>query len=285
MTRDNEKRSGAAVTPPVGAFPQQTESAAPVLKFAAPSEIVELPSQGKFYPEGHALHGVTSVEIRHMTAKEEDILTNTSLIKKGVAIDRMLENIIVSPKVSVSEFLAGDKNALTVAARITGFGADYKTKVRCPACGETANFQFDLNEHAVIDGTETPEGVEATENGTFVFTGLPSCEHAVEVRLMTGRDEQALAKASDQKKKHNLPPTLVTDQLKMVIVAVGGSTQPQDINFFVENMPLVTTKRLRSLYRQVTPNIDLTQDYSCKNCEFEERMEVPFSTEFFWPKQ
>jgi len=282
--RDNDKRSGAAVDAPLGAFSHSDEGK-PVLQFSAPTEIVELPSQGKFYPEGHPLYGLTSVEIRHMTAKEEDILTNVSLIKKGTAIDRMLQNILVSPKVEVSEFLAGDKNALTVAARITGFGPNYATKVRCPSCGETKDFEFDLNDHKTIDGTNLPDGVESTETGTFMFSKLPGFTGSVEIRLMTGQDEKSLAQAAEQKKKHSLPPTMITDQLKMVIVSVAGSNKPVDIGYFVDNMPLLTTKKLRSLYKEITPNIDLTQEYSCSNCDYEESMEVPFSTEFFWPKQ
>jgi len=280
MTRDNEKRSGAAAMPPVGALP--SEGAGAPLMFSAPTEIVDLPSKGKFYPEDHPLRDVAEIEIRHMTAKEEDILTNVALIKKGVAIDRMLQNIIKTPNVEVEQMFSGDKNALTVAARITGFGANYEPKVRCPACQATTEFSFDLNEHKVIDGTELPDNVKNTANGTFMISDLPACEHVVEVRLMTGRDERALAKSQEQRKKNNLPPTLVTDQLKMVIDSVGGSTQPADINAFVDTMPLRTAKALRRIYSDITPNVDLTQNFVCSKCEHEEQMEVPFSTEFFW---
>lgn len=281
MTRDNEKRSGAGGQPPMSALPSDGGG----LKFTAPSEIVELPSKGKFYPSDHPLHGVTEIEIRYMTAKEEDILTNAAFIKDGTAIDRMVQNIIIAPKVDVSQMLAGDKNALTVAARITGFGAKYETKVRCPACGTTSEYAFDLNEQKVNDCSELPENVKLTPNGTFMISDLPGCEYDVEVRLMVGRDEQALAKNQEKKKKHKLNPTLVTDQLKMIIQSVGGSNQPKDINQFVESMPMVTTKALRKLYKEITPNIDLNQWYECSNCDFAQEMEVPFSTEFFWPKQ
>lgn len=287
MTRDNEKRSGAAAQPPVSALVPSGNNSGQTLAFSAPTEFVELPSKGKLYPEGHPLHGKDSVEIRHMTAREEDILTNTALIKKGIAVDRMLQNIIQTPGVKMEDMLVGDKNALTVAARITGFGPEYATKIRCPACGETADFEFNLNSGKVVNPLEgeLPEGVEATERDTFLISGLPGCQNVVEVRLMTGRDEQALAQASEQKKKHNMQPTLITDQLKMIIVAIDGEENHQKIGNFVTNMPLRTTKALRKVYRDLTPNLDLTQNYSCRNCQFEDVMEVPFSTEFFWPKQ
>lgn len=284
MTRDNEKRMGASVELPPSALAPPAIGTQ-VLSFAAPTEIVELPSQGKFYPEGHILRGVSEVEIRHMTAKEEDILTNVTLIKKGLAVDRMLDSVITTPGVKVNNMLVGDKNALTVAARITGFGPEYSTKVRCLACSETTTHEFDLNQPKVKEVSEFPANVELTPTNTFLITGLPKCEHVVEVRLMTGKDEQALSKSSEKKKKKDLPQTLITDQLKMVIVSVGGSTHAMDIGAFVNTMPLLTTKALQKLYRELTPNIDLTQEFVCTKCGNEEEMEVPFSTEFFWPKQ
>lgn len=285
MTRDNEKRSGAGAQPPESALSSLAEGEPLKLSFPTPEEFVDLPSKGRLYPEGHALRGVEQVEIRHMTAREEDILTNTALIKKGIAIDRMLQNIILSPKFNIEDMLAGDKNALTVAARITGFGPEYTTKVRCPACTEHSDFTFDLNDAEILEATDLPDKVSDTGNGTFKISGLPRCPYDVEVRLMTGRDEQALSTSSEKKRKMNLPSTVVTDQLKMVIVSVNGSTSPADINKFVDSMPLLTTKEIKRLYRELTPNVDLTQDYECPSCQHQEKMEVPFSTEFFWPKQ
>lgn len=289
MTRDNNQRSGA----PVGALTQgasapeegasQPQKGA-VFSFSVPSEFVDLPSKGQFYPEGHPLHGVSEVEIRHMTAKEEDILTNAALIKKGLAIDRMLQNIILTPGVRVDDLLSGDKNALTVAARITGFGPEYGTRVTCPACAETNEFSFDLNLLEPMEAASV-EGVEKTDRGTFVINGLPRCDFPVEVKLLTGRDEAALSKSLDQKRKHNMLSSAVTDQLKMILVSVNNNSEAKTINDFVESMPLTTTKKLRAIYKSITPNLDMIQDFSCPNCGHEEEMEVPFGIEFFWPKQ
>lgn len=286
MTRDNEKRSGAGAQPPVSALaPSESDNSGNILSFSTPTEFVELPSGGKYYPSGHPLHGVDSVEIRYMTAKEEDILTNSALIKKGIAIDRMLQSIVKTPGVNVQDMLVGDKNALTVAARITGFGAEYSPKVTCPSCGATSEFSFDLNDGKFVGIEELPENVEKTDSGTFLISNLPNTPVVIEVRLMTGRDENALAESQEKKKKHKMQPTLVTDQLKMVIVSINGIQDHQQIGQFVENMPALTTRALRKAYKEITPNLDLTQHYVCEKCGHEEDMEVPFSTEFFWPKQ
>jgi len=296
MTRDNDTRSGAANQPPVGALSSVeanvlqkagTVDNQPLL-FTTPTEIIDLPSGGRFYPSGHPLHGVTEVEIRYMTAKEEDILTNSSFIKKGIAIDRMLQSVLVRPKFDVQEMLAGDKNAMIVAARITGFGAEYGAKVTCPVCGEITKHDFDLNDGKIKDGSVLPENVEATDRGTFLLRDLPGLDsraNPVEIRLMMGRDEMALAKSQEQRQKHNLERSLITDMLKMIIVSVGGHSEVQTVNSFVDSAQTITAKTIRNLHRDITPNLDLTQTFVCKSCDNEEEMEVPFTTEFFWPKQ
>ncbi len=104
-----------------------------IFDFVAPTEIVDLPSKGKFYPEGHPLHGVDQIEIRFMTAKDEDILSSPTLLKKGIAIDRFLQNIILDKTIDVRSLLIGDKNALIIASRITGFGHEYPVGMTCSA--------------------------------------------------------------------------------------------------------------------------------------------------------
>ena len=130
MSRNNQGRTGAPkrpepadvpVTPPAGGF-----------SFATPTEFVELPTQGKYYPEGHPLHGEESIEIRYMTAKDEDILTSETLLKKGLAIERLLQSVIVNKAIDVNTLYVGDKNAILIAARITGYGNQYTTRTLCP---------------------------------------------------------------------------------------------------------------------------------------------------------
>ena len=108
--RNNQDRLGAqpgGETPPVSQPTQQTKQP---LQFVTPTEFVELPSKGAFYPQGHPLHNVDTIEIRHMTAKDEDILTSRALLQKGIAIDRFLQNVIVDKNVNIADLLVGDKN-------------------------------------------------------------------------------------------------------------------------------------------------------------------------------
>jgi len=299
--RKNEERSGAhspddssaAVSAATAAEP----SAAPTkntgnqgLSFVVPTEFVDLPSGGRYYPEGHALHGVDQIEIRYMTAKEEDVLTSKSLLKKGVAIDRFVTNLLVDRSISTDGMLVGDKNAILVAARASGYGAEYKTKVACPACSESQEYEFDLEQNAIVGfHTETFQNssyhqhVTENTNGTFDIQ-LPKSEVTVTVKLLTGADEQKLAKNMKQKSRAHGHETMLTDQFRSYIIAVNGSTFNRDINTFVNAMPALDSRFLRTAYAGLAPNIDLTQFFSCESCGFEQDMEVPFTADFFWPK-
>lgn len=297
--RNNEDRTGerraqaADPTPAVAAQATPDDVANKTLDFTCPTEFVDLPSQGKYYEDGHPLKGADSVEIRFMTAKDEDILTSKSLLKKGVAIDRFLQNIIVDKKVKVQDLLIGDKNALVVASRITGYGADYQTKVSCPACGTSQDYQFDLEESAVNSGgvetlaEELPaiaEAVTRTEDNTWLVE-CPKSRVTVELHLMNGHHEKFLAKSAAMKKKQKLPESLLTDQLRQTIVSVNGSSEGKNINKFIDVMPAMDSRFLRSVYDKLMPNVDLTQHFECHSCGFEQEMEVPFTTDFFWPKR
>ena len=133
MSRNKDRVGGTKrrdTSPP----PQVTQPAdGGGFAFVVPTEFVELPSGGRFYADGHPLHGVESIEIRQMTAKEEDILTSRTLLKKGVALDRVIKNIIVDGRVDPDSLLVGDRNAIIVSMRVSGYGNDYTTKVACPA--------------------------------------------------------------------------------------------------------------------------------------------------------
>tara|TARA_Y100001938_G_scaffold44238_2_gene61393 strand:- start:734 stop:1624 length:891 start_codon:yes stop_codon:yes gene_type:complete len=261
------------------------------LHFTVPTEFVDLPSGGRYYQKGHPLHNVTSVEMRHMTAKEEDILVSESLIQKGVVIDRLLQSLLVDDRIDLSNLLSGDKSALTVAARITGYGPDYRTSVDCPSCGAKQEFTFDLNKGVNVGAcadadelNEAIEGVEATENGTFLID-LPKSGHTVEIRLLTSKDELELEKFQEKRKKRGLEnSSFLTDTLKSMIIAVGDITDRSSIQQFVETMPAIDSRYLREIYRNLVPSVDLTQEFSCSKCDFRQDLEVPVNIEFFWPR-
>ena len=261
--------------------------ASSLFSFTMPTEFVELPSKGLYYTEGHPLHLSDTIEIKYMTAKDEDILTSPALVKKGVAIDRMIQNIIVDKRIKVEELLVGDKNALVVAARSSGYGSEYATQVTCPRCGTTGVYAFDLQDKQLsIGGVEAVDmdgesiEVEKTNDGTFMVE-LPKMKVKVELKLMTGKEEKVISKLLNSSRKED---SLLTTQLKTFIVSANGHTQRRAIELLVHSMPASDSRFLRKIYQQLAPNVDLTQHYECGSCGYEQDMEVPFNADFFWPR-
>jgi len=277
---DDDSPLPAAATPAA-----EHDTASPTFSWAIPTDIVELPSRGKFYPEGHPLCGKENVEMKYMTAKEEDILTSPALLKEGIAVDRVLQNLIIDPTVKVRDMLLGDKNALVVAARITGYGEEYETNVTCPSCNTTESFMFDLGEGALNDYETALEEnkVQQTENATFVVQ-LPFSKVNIEFRLLTGKDELQMYKQAQRHAKKKGESSTLTTQLTQYIVAVNGDSSALAVSMFVNSMPARDSKFLRTLYTKVTPDLDLSQIYECSSCGYSADMEVPLTADFFWPK-
>jgi hypothetical protein len=267
---------------------QKPAAADPVLStggfsFSAPTEHVELPSGGQAYAEDHPLHGKDTVEIKYMTAKEEDILTSQNLLKKGLAIERLLESVILDKTINPKSLLVGDRNAILVAARITGFGAEYLTQITCPACTKTSEYEFDLSEAQNKEVT-LPEDAQVTESGTYMVQ-LPVTGVNVELKLLNGNDESKLAALQESKRKNKLPETPLTDMLNAIIVSVNGNTERGVISEFISIVPSRDTRYLRKIYADVTPNIDMTYEFECPNCDTTTDVEVPFTVSFLWPRQ
>lgn len=279
--RDNSKRLTAGADPAPAAVPEMAST----LNFSTPTEIVDLPSRGKHYPEGHPLHGAESVEIKFMTAKDEDILTSPTLLKKGMAIDRFIQNVLVNKRINVQTLLSGDKNAILVASRINGFGADYSTKVTCPACSTTGEHTFDLAEITEYLGDDYGDyEISTTEEGTYIIS-LPKSQFQVEVRLLTSRDENELVQLIEASKKKKKIETSLTDQLRKIIVSINGVEDRTLINKAVDALPAFDSRYLRGAYQKIVPGLNMRQDFTCSSCGFEEEVDVPMTVDFFWSKQ
>ena len=269
---------------------QQHDTSAPTqaaadagFAFVVPTEFVELPSGGKYYPPGHALHGESAIEIKQMTAKEEDILTSRTLLKKGVALDRVIRNLIVDKSIDPDSLLVGDRNAIIIATRVSGYGAEYGTKVTCPNCAEVQDYVFDLNEAIIYNGEDT-DSMSLTYNGDGTFgVTLPQTKLYVTFRLLNGYDENRVSKAIEREKKTKKTESLITQQLRSILVAVNENSEPEAIKYVIDNIPSRDSRHLRLAYKSAAPNVDLSQNFDCDACDYSAEMEVPLGAEFFWP--
>ena len=283
MSRNRDRVGGTQNKNVEGPPPTAMQDNSEGFSFVVPTEFVELPSEGKFYPEGHPLRGHDSIEIRQMTAKEEDLLTSRTLLKKGVALDRVIQNLIVDKSINAASLLVGDRNALIVAIRKSGYGAEYSTKVTCPSCATTQEYLFDLNELEVKSSSDLSEAnISNNEDGTFQLT-LPITGAEISFRLLTGYDEKNFAKAAENDRKRKLEEKNVTRQLKNIVVSVNGDNSPQAIQYLVNNVPSMDSRHLRLAYELAAPNVDMTHHFECAECDYEQHLEVPLTADFFWP--
>ena len=255
--------------------------------FVSPSSFVELPSEGRFYPESHPLHGQSTIEVREMTAKEEDILADFNLQKQGIAVDRMVQSVIVDKRISVNSLLVGDKNAITIAARIGGYGAKYKTEVTCPACNTKNSFEFNLAELEAKTAEESPE-VQHVQDRVFQLE-LPRTQYKIRIRLLTSAEMAKFSKPLRNAAKGKSNANLQTNLLKLML---DSAQNPADgewfkdrevLNKLAEQLPALDSIYIRSAYKVLAPDIDMTQDFECSNCGHEQEMEVPLDAGFFWP--
>jgi hypothetical protein len=238
-------------------------------EFKLPTEIVKLPSKGLLYPEGSELAS-GKIEMKYMTAKEEDILTNQSYIKNGTVLDKLMKSLIVS-KINFDDLLIGDKNAIMVAARILGYGNEYSFNY----LGES--YTVDLSQ---IENKPLQEELFASRVNEFTFT-LPKSKNTVTFKLLNHKDEQDISRELDGLKKINKDsfPELTT-RLKYVITSVEGNREKKDIRNFVDNYLLAQDSRaLREYVREIQPDVDLTffPDGSS------DRVNIPIGVSFFWP--
>lgn len=238
-------------------------------KFKFPTETVELPSKGLLYPEDNPLSSGT-IEVKYMTAKEEDILTNQSYIKNGTVIDKLLQSLIVSD-ISYDDLIVGDKNALLVAARILGYGKDYEFEYG----GEPQSVDL-----STIENVPFNESLITKGQNTFDYT-LPKTGTRITFKLLNGKDEKAIeAELKGLKKinKNNVPE--LTTRLKYMITSVEGDSEKKTIREFVDNYLLAQDSRaLRAYIKQVQPDVDLTFFPEGQD----EAVDLPIGLNFFWP--
>ena len=240
-------------------------------EFEFPTEIVELPSQGKLYSKESPL-STGKVSLRYMTAADEDTLTNQSYIEKGIVVDKLLQSLIVDKSINYGDLLVGDKNALLIAARILGYGSKY---------------EFEYRGHKeVVELAELPQKplhpdfVKATSND-FTFT-CPVSGVVLEFKLLTHADEQAIEqelRGLRKIRKDNVPE--LSTRLKYMIVSVNGTTDRKAVRDFVDQKFLARDSRaFRKYVAEIQPDVDM-KFYPEDGPE--EGVEIPIGVTFLWP--
>jgi len=237
-------------------------------EFKFPTEVIELPSKGLIYPEDNLLSS-GKVEIKYMTAKEEDILTNQNYIAKGTVLDKLLESMVVS-KIKIKDLIVGDKNALLVAARVLGYGKNYSFNYK----GKQQNIDLSKIDNKIFDESLYKKGINE-----FSFT-LPNSENNITYKILDGHDEDKVSNEIEGLKKINpdASPELST-RLKYMIQSVDGETERKSIRDFVDNYFLaIDSRAFRDHIKKTQPDVDLSY-----TLDSGEEVDIPIGIGFFWP--
>ena len=253
--------------------PQASAPSQPSKKsFKFPTEEVTLPSKGLIYPKGHPF-GSGVIEMKYMTAKEEDIITNQSFIQKGTVVDKLLDALVVSDG-NLDDMIIGDKNALLIASRVLGYGKDYK-------------FQYLGEEHEIdlstLENVKFDESLITKGENKFHFT-TPTGENLIEFQLMTdGLEKKVDAEVRGLKKLNKNASPIMSTRMKHMILSVDGNSDKKDIREFVDGYFLARdAKALRDYIKDIQPDVDFNFEITRENGELEE-IDIPIGANFFFP--
>jgi len=254
----------------------------PVGIYETPTDFVELPSQGKFYSKDSPLYGADKLEVKYMTAKEEDILVSPGLQKAGLALDRMIESLLIDKRIKAKDLLVGDKNAILINARKNAFGSNYEFSFYCERCGTVNSHTKDLND-VLIKEIETNDSCVITDSGTILMT-LPKSKATVELKFLRGEDETAIEQVLEKRTKNNLPAESLLTRYRYMILAVNGKDDTDIIVSFINSMPIMDSAYLKKKYAELNPDIKFTYSADCSKCGHTNEGGVPITANFFWPE-
>jgi hypothetical protein len=245
-------------------------------------EAVPLPSRGVIYSPESPVFGRETLDIKAMTAREEDILTSRAHIKNGTVITELIKSCLIDKSIDVDELIAGDRVALMVALRITGYGADYEVECECPKCNAKTKQSFNLADLKIKRLEIDP----VSEGSNLFEVVLPVSKKTLKVKFLNGYDEKELSTLMARKQKLGLQTdSLITDKLNFSITSVDNITDKNKISQFVNNMPARDSLVLRRFLDNNEPGIDMNVTMKCTSCFEESDLKLPLGVSFFWPDQ
>jgi hypothetical protein len=248
--------------------------------FVVPRDFVMLPSKGVIYPVDSPLHGLEEVEVRHLTAQDEDVLTSRSLLRSGKALDAVLDNVILNKSIKADKLVSGDKNAILTFLRITGYGPEYVVQIDCPSCSTEVKHEFDLSTLSMrfLDVSPVADG-----QNNFNYD-LPS-GNKINFKFLTTEEENEINEQLEKAKKMTNSPfdSNVTTRLKHQIISINGDDDPSTINQFVDVMSVRDSRAFRKYFDEIEPDVIMKQDFNCAHCGHSGEVDIPITVGFFWP--
>ena len=264
-------------------FGQQETQAAPtqpVQQEELAVEAIKLPSKGVLYPPQHPLHNCEFVEIRPMTAREEDILMSPAYLKQGTALDKLLTACLINKSIAPDSLLPGDRLAILVAIRVVSYGPEYPASTTCGGCNYEWDNSFDIGKLNV----KNLGGQPITEGQNLFETILPASKKRVVFKLLTTKEDNELAKEAEARAKAGVQKeNSITSSLIARIVDIDGVTDRAKIVSMVNNMIARDSRHLRKEYDKIEPSVEFKQEIECPKCTEKQEVLIPLGMSFFWP--
>lgn len=244
-------------------------------EFSVPTDSVALPSEGIFYPGRQK-----TVLIKYLIADDENILTSPELIQNGKVLDVLLEHAIIDKNLRPDAMLTGDRNAILLSLRSSGYGDDYEIKMNCPKCKEEYETSVKLSElkYKLLE-------IAPDERGEFDTT-LPKMKLNIKFRLLTGKDEALLTKKAEvtKKMKNNVQvSSQITERYLLQIMEIEGNRDKGYIKKAIGGMPIADSLFIREYISQIEPGVDMTHEFECTGCGHTYVDTVPITAKLFWP--
>ncbi len=248
--------------------------------YTPPVSTVKLPSRGLIYPPESALYMCEALDIKGVTAKEENILASPVLIKKGIVLTSLMRACITNRLIDPDQMLVGDRNAVLVSIRVSAYGPKYMASITCQSCGESHEHEFDLSRLSLKTLDETPTGGPGTNE--FSFT-LPISKREVRFRLMDAAMVAKLDRDIEAIRKKTGTEQGVTLRLITQVTYLEGVKEAKDLPRAIGDISARDARALRLHMDEIAPGVDMEQDAECASCGEVSKVEIPIGTEFFWP--
>jgi len=249
---------------------QQTQE----FQIQVPFDVIPLPSKGLLYPGQNGM-----VKVEYLTAMDENILTSQNLIKSGKVLEYLLERKIKESPVPMEDLLVGDRNAIMIWLRATGYGEMYPVKLTDPGSGVEFDYEINLSE---LKNKELPDGVEPDERGEFSFD-LPKSKVKIKFKLLTVGDEKSIISRSEKYEKvtKSQVSNMLTYRLQAQIKEIDGNRDVNYIQQYVNVMPAFDSLKFREYSDSIEPGIDMSVEVEGPTGTFQ--APVTIGLNFFWP--
>lgn len=249
--------------------------------YRPPVTSVKLPSRGLVYPPESPLYRLEAVDIKAVTAKEENILSSPVLIRKGTVLSVLMRACITNRTIDPDLMIVGDRNAILTAIRVSAYGPKYLARVQCPECHDEAEHEFDLSRLELKMLEVDPVGGPGSNEFDFK---LPSSGREAHFKLFDANDVTELERNIEAIKKKTGQEQAVTLRLMAQVTSIKGVDRER-LGQALVDLPARDSKALRSYMDRIAPGVEMTQSYECDSCGKTTEVEVPMGTEFFWPSE